>query len=93
MPRPPSTRVRKNYRLDPASLARAQAALGTATETDTIEQALRLVLAAEPNSASGTPAPLSGTGKGILAFAGALPERDAEEMLAAIEEGCEQVDE
>ena len=42
MPRPASGRVRKNYRLDPQLIARAQAALGTATETETIEQALDL---------------------------------------------------
>lgn len=92
MPRPASDRVRKNYRLNPAALARAQAALGTATETETIEQALRLVIGAEPNAVPSTPASVSGVGKGILAFAGTLPERDAAEMLAAIEDGCEQVD-
>ncbi len=36
-------KVRKNYRLSADKLARAQRILGTATETETIEQALDLV--------------------------------------------------
>ncbi len=36
-------RVRKNMRLSQAKLTRAQRILGTATETDTVEQALDLV--------------------------------------------------
>ena len=36
-------RVRKNFRLSADKLARAQRILGTATETETIEQALDLV--------------------------------------------------
>lgn len=43
MPRPASTRVRKNYRLDPALIARAREILGTSSETETIEQALDMV--------------------------------------------------
>lgn len=43
MPRTAKARVRKNYRLDPTLIARAQAILGTATETETIEQALDMV--------------------------------------------------
>lgn len=35
------TKVRKNYRLDPALLRSAQSALGTVTETETVEEALR----------------------------------------------------
>lgn len=35
--------VRKNFRLDPAKLRRAQRILGARTETDTVEQALDLV--------------------------------------------------
>lgn len=42
MPRPVSGRVRKHFRLDPARIAAAQAALGTTTETETIERALDL---------------------------------------------------
>lgn len=41
---PKATRkVRKNFRLSADKLARAQRILGTATETETIEQALDLV--------------------------------------------------
>lgn len=40
MPRP---RVRKNLRLNQAKLDRARRILGTATETETVEQALDLV--------------------------------------------------
>lgn len=41
---PKATRkVRKNLRLSPDKLARAQKILGTATETETVEQALDLV--------------------------------------------------
>jgi len=36
-------RVRKNLRLDQAKLDRARRILGTATETETVEQALDLV--------------------------------------------------
>lgn len=36
-------RVRKNYWLDPELLGRAKAALGTATETETVAEALRQV--------------------------------------------------
>ena len=43
MPRAASGRVRKNYRLDPKLIAKAQSILGTATETETIEQALDMV--------------------------------------------------
>ena len=43
MPQVASGRVRKNYRLDPKLIARAQAILSTATETETIEQALDMV--------------------------------------------------
>ncbi len=43
MPRAASGRVRKNYRLDPKLIAEAQAILGTATETETIEQALDMI--------------------------------------------------
>lgn len=43
MPRPASGRVRKNYRLDPSLIAKAQAILGTKTETETIEQALDMI--------------------------------------------------
>ena len=42
MPKPTTGRVRKNYRLDPKRIADAQAALGTKTETETIEQSLDL---------------------------------------------------
>ena len=43
MPRAASSRVRKNYRLDPKLIATAQAILGTTTETETIEQALDMI--------------------------------------------------
>lgn len=36
--------VRKNFRLDQAQIARAQEALGAASETETITRALALVL-------------------------------------------------
>jgi hypothetical protein len=36
--------------------------------------------------------PLGKTGKEILKFAGTLPDDDARDMIAAIEEGCEQID-
>lgn len=36
-------KVRKNYRLDPALLDQAKAALGTTTETETVVEALRRV--------------------------------------------------
>jgi Arc/MetJ family transcription regulator len=39
----PSKIVRKNYRIDDASLNRARGALGTTTETETIHRALELV--------------------------------------------------
>ena len=94
MPRPASNRVRKNYRLNPATLAQAQAALGAATETETIEQALRFVtgdLTSLPVPADRPTAP--GTGRSILKLAGTLPARDADAMLEAIEDGCERVDE
>lgn len=39
----PSGKVRKNLRLTKAKLVRAQRILGTATETEPIEQALDLV--------------------------------------------------
>lgn len=42
MPRT-TRKVRKNFRLSADKLARAQRILGTATETETIEQALDLV--------------------------------------------------
>lgn len=42
MPRP-RLRVRKNLRLNQAKLDRARRILGTATETETVEQALDLV--------------------------------------------------
>jgi hypothetical protein len=31
-------------------------------------------------------------GKDLLKFAGSIPHEDAQEMLKAIEEGCEQID-
>ena len=39
-----SARVRKNMDMDPAKLSQAQAVLGTATETETVDRALDLVL-------------------------------------------------
>lgn len=39
----PRARVRKNLRLNQAKLDRARQILGTATETETVEQALDLV--------------------------------------------------
>lgn len=39
-----SRTVRKNFRLDPAQIARAQKVLGAATETDTIIRALDRVI-------------------------------------------------
>lgn len=41
---PRSAVVRKNFRLDQAQIARAQKALGAASETETITRALDLVL-------------------------------------------------
>lgn len=43
MPHAPARRVRKNLRLSQAKLDRARRILGTATETETVEQALDLV--------------------------------------------------
>jgi Arc/MetJ family transcription regulator len=40
-------KVRKNYWLDPDLLDRARAALGTATETETVAEALRRVAEGE----------------------------------------------
>ena len=93
MPRPVSDRVRKNYRLKPDVLARAQAILGADTETETIERALRLVVGEEP-SPTLTPrhAEPRGIGLGILKHAGSIPALEADAMLRAIEEGCERVD-
>jgi hypothetical protein len=39
-----SNRVRKHFRLDPVKIKRAQKALGAATETETIDRALDLVI-------------------------------------------------
>lgn len=39
-----SASVRKNFRLDQAQIARAQKALGAASETETIVRALELVI-------------------------------------------------
>lgn len=41
---PQGPRVRKNMDMDPAKLHAAQAALGAATETETVDRALDLVL-------------------------------------------------
>lgn len=108
MPKPASGRVRKNYRLDPALIANAQAVLGTSTETETIAQALDLVafrretidgvrVMAGAELLGDAPGerkpPSAGVGKGILRLAGTVPPADADAMLAAIEAACEHVDE
>lgn len=101
MSRPPSTRVRKNYRLDPTSLARAQETLGARTETETIEQALRMVIGehmASPVATGAAPVepmgvPTRGSGRSILKLAGTVPATDAEAMINAIDAACEYVDE
>ncbi len=43
-PGPARGRVRKNMDMDPAKLQAAQAALGTRSETETVDRALDLVL-------------------------------------------------
>lgn len=42
--------VRKNFRLDPAQIARAKKALGTSTETETIVRALDMVITEDSRS-------------------------------------------
>lgn len=49
----PSTRTRKNYRLQQSRLDAARRVLGTTTETETIERALEIVVFGE-RLASGT---------------------------------------
>lgn len=101
MPRPTSNRVRKNYRLDPVSLAQAQKTLGARTETETIEQALRMVageyiagpIAAGAATIEPTGVPVRGGGRSILKLAGTVPAPDADAMINAIEAECERVDE
>jgi len=44
VPKAPSRKVPKTYRLAPEKIARAQRILGAATATETIEQALDLVV-------------------------------------------------
>ena len=90
MPKPASGRVRKNYRLKPDVLARAQEALGASTETDTIEQALRLVVGEMQMPARAEPPRV---GLGILKHAGSISAHEADAMLQAIEDRCERVDE
>lgn len=92
MPRSPSDRVRKNYRLRPDVLVRAQAALGASTETDTIEQALRLASGEARLPTPDDPAARAATGHGILRLFGSIPPHEADAMLRAIEEGCEHID-
>jgi Arc/MetJ family transcription regulator len=108
VPRPASGRVRKNYRLDPQLIARAQSILGTATETETIEQALDLVAFRRDvldgvrreaganvwvDAIADEATSPPGVGKGILKLAGTVPPSDADAMLTAIEAACERVDE
>lgn len=92
MPRPASTRVRKNFRLQPDALARAQAALGTRTETDTIDVALRLAAGEAHVSARDDADDRVARGLGILKHFGSIPPHEADAMLKAIEEGCNRVD-
>lgn len=91
MPRASSGRVRKNYRLRPDVLARAQAALGTKNETETIEQALRIVAGEACPTARDDFSVRAATGHGILKLFGSIPPHDADAMLRAIEEGCERI--
>lgn len=92
MPRPASGRVRKNHRLHPDVLARAQAALGTETATETIDRALRLAAGEAPTPAQDDFAARAATGHGILKLFGSISHEDADAMLRAIEEGCERID-
>jgi len=100
-------KVRKSVRIDPVVLARARALLGTTTDSETIAQALDLVVFKHEVSEGvravagknlwsdvfGDETARSRTGHGILAHAGTIPSEDLRQMEQAIEEGCERVDE
>ena len=84
MPRPSSNRVRKNYRLRPDTLARAQAASGTRNETETIEQALRLAAGEAHPMTPDDLAARTATGHGILKLFGSIPPHEADATVRAI---------